>query len=184
VTVPFTTFRFEVVLNLDSPLDGVSDPVCDAAFSECSGLEMSMEPKTIAVGGINDHQVHLIGPVKSAQLSLKRGMTADLSLWNWVAAISQSTAATASGTITMWASDSTPVVEFSLTGCLPVRLRAPSLNAQNGVVAIEELSLVYQTLTVAPAGGGGFGVSLGASVGVGLSASASVGVSVSGGVSL
>jgi phage tail-like protein len=172
-----------VVLDLDEPIDGVGSPVCDAAFSECDGLEMSMEPKTLVVGGVNDRQIHLIGPVKFAQLTLKRGMTSDLSLWNWVAALGQSTVATASGTVTMWDTDSTPLIEFSLTGCLPVRVRAPSLNAREGLIAIEELSLVYETMTVTPAGAGGLGVSLGVSAGIGLSASASVGVSVSGGVS-
>ena len=184
--VPFTTFRFEVVLDLDDPLDGVSSPVCDAAFAECDGLEMTMEPKTIASGGVNDRQIHLIGPVKFSQLTLKRGMTSDLSLWNWVAAIGQGTPATASGTVTMWDTDSTPLIEFSLDGCLPVRVRAPSLNAREGLVAIEELALVYETMTVTTAGGGGLGASLGISAGisVGASVGGAAGVSVSGGVSL
>ena len=37
-------------------------------------------------------------------------------------------------------------VQFTVTGCLPVRLRAPSLNARDGLVAVEELGLVYEQL--------------------------------------
>jgi hypothetical protein len=47
---------------------------------------------------------------------------------------------------------------FALTGCLPVKLRAPVLNAKDGAVAIEEMQIAYETLTLKPrrqAGGGG-----------------------------
>jgi phage tail-like protein len=199
--VPFTSFRFEVVLDLETPVGGLTSPVCDAAFAECDGLEMTMEPKIIESGGVNDRQIHLIGPVKFAQLTLKRGMTSNLQLWTWLALIAQGTVAPASGTVIMWDSDATPVIEFALQGCLPVRMRAPSLNAREGLVAVEELGLVYETMTVTAAGPSGPGVSAGLSVsagasgslaalgtlGVSASASASVSASasasVSGGVS-
>ena len=116
---------------------------------------MTMEPKTIESGGVNDRQIHLIGPVKFAQLTLKRGMTSNLQLWQWLALTARGTVAPASGTVTMWDADATPVVEFALDGCLPVRMRAPSLNAKEGLVAVEELALVYETMSVRPAGSGG-----------------------------
>jgi phage tail-like protein len=196
VTVPpFTAFRFEVLLELNDPVDGFTDPLCDAAFAECDGLEMTMEPVTIESGGVNDRQIHLIGPVKFAQLTLKRGMTSNLQLWNWMALMAEGQAVPAAGTITMWDSDGTPVIEFALENCLPVRMRAPALRASDGAVAIEELALVYETMSVTPAGSGGFGVgaSIGASAGfsasasasasAGFSASASAGASADGGIS-
>jgi len=181
---PFTSFRFEVVLDLASPVDGLSSPLCDAAFAECDGLEITMEPKTIESGGVNDRQIHLIGPVKYSQLTLKRGMTSNLQLWSWFALNIQGTVTPASGTVTMWDTDSTPVIEFTLEGCLPVRMRAPSLNARDGLVAVEELALVYEKLTVGPAGADGFGASLGVSAGLsaGVSIGASAGASVSIGI--
>ena len=75
--VPFTAFRFEVVLDLENPVGGLTNPLCDAAFAECDGLEMTMEPKTVESGGVNNRQIHLIGPAKFAQLTLKRGMTSN-----------------------------------------------------------------------------------------------------------
>jgi hypothetical protein len=80
---------------------------------------------------------------------------------------------------------------FLLSGCLPVRLRGPSLNAHTGMLAIEELGLAVGHLALASAGNGlgvsvglsaGFGV--GASAGFGLAAGASAGVQVSGGLGL
>jgi phage tail-like protein len=173
---PFVAFRFEVVLDLDTPTSGLASPLCDAAFAECDGLELTMQTKTLEVGGVNDRQIHLIGPVTSGQLTLKRGMTNNLQLWQWFAqGTKPGSVLTAHGTITVWDAEGTPGLEVTLTGCLPVRMRAPSLNARaEGGVAVEELGLVYEKLDIG-APGGGFGLS----VGIGASAGLSVGASVS-----
>jgi hypothetical protein len=39
-------------------------------------------------------------------------------------------------------------VRFVLTGCLPLKLKAPALNAQDGTVAIEEMQIAYETLSL------------------------------------
>jgi phage tail-like protein len=186
---PFIAFRFEVVLDLDRPTAGLTSPLCEAAFSECDGLELTMQTKTLEVGGVNDRQIHLIGPVTNSQLTLKRGMTNNLQLWQWFSSGTKpGSVLTAHGQITLWDADGTPGIQFNLTECLPVRMRAPSLNAKgDGGIAIEELALVYSKLEVGPPGGG-FGASIGLSAGVSVSAeagiSASAGVSASAGFSL
>ena len=40
-----------------------------------------------------------------------------------------------------------PAATFLLTGCLPAKLKAPALNAESGLVAIEELEVAYEMLT-------------------------------------
>ncbi|KQW48936.1 hypothetical protein ASC77_09470 [Nocardioides sp. Root1257] len=178
---PLTTFRFEVVLDLDQPTAGLTSPLCDAAFAECDGLDQTMQHKTLEVGGVNDRQVHLIGPVTFGQLTLRRGMTDNLQLWTWFAQGTRpGSVLTAHGEVTLWAADGTPAVQATVTGCLPVKLRAPSLNARDGLVAVEELTLVYERLVVAAPGAAG-GISIGASLDVSLGAS--VGVSASAGIS-
>ena len=80
-TQPFTNFNFAV----EVVRAGGSAPLVQAAFAECDGLEMGMEFKTIRVGGSNDRQVRLAGPVTLGQLTLKRGMAADsFDLWQWM----------------------------------------------------------------------------------------------------
>jgi phage tail-like protein len=37
-------------------------------------------------------------------------------------------------------------VRFVLDRCLPTKLKAPALNAKDGMVAIEELQMVYESL--------------------------------------
>ena len=188
VDPPYTAFSFEVVLNLDDPPPGVTNPVCHAAFSECDGLEMSIEPKTVRSGGDNGRQYHFIGPTTYSQLTLKRGMTANLELWNWFLATTQTgRVSTAQGEVTLWDADGTPRITYVLENCLPVKMRGPSLNAQNGQIAIEEMQLVYASMFVKPAGSSSnpsIGFGFGASIGAGFSASASASLSVSGGPGL
>jgi len=141
---PLTAFNFKVNLRL---LEG-GDEVCAAEFSECDGLEMSLTPKSIREGGNNAQQIHLSGPISYGQLSLKRGMTDNFDLWNWFERIQEDRSLRASGEVLMLSSSRDEEVKFAVTGCLPVKIKAPSLNAQSGMVAIEEMQIVYETLRV------------------------------------
>lgn len=140
---PFTAFRFRV----EFKVEGVSDEICSAAFSECDGLEMSMAPKTIREGGNNGQPIHLAGPVSYGQLTLKRGMTSSFDLWDWFEQVHLQGALRADGEVVVLASDGqSEQARFHLTRCLPVKVRAPALNAKDGLLAIEEMQLVYETL--------------------------------------
>ena len=63
----------------------------------------------------------------------------------------------ADGEVVLLAPDgATERARFILQRCLPVKLKAPPLNAKDGAVAIEELQLAYESLTLKrPAGGAG-----------------------------
>ncbi|MEN8261693.1 MAG: phage tail protein [Pseudomonadota bacterium] len=147
---PFTAFNFKVNLRLSGETSGDSE-VCDASFSECDGLEMNLEPKTIREGGNNQRPIHLVGPVSYGQLSLKRGMTSNFGLWSWFEQVQQNHNLRAAGEILILSSDrrDTEDVRFNITGCLPVKLKAPSLRAADGAVAIEEMQIAYETLKLA-----------------------------------
>jgi phage tail-like protein len=156
----FTAFNFRVELTVPgmSTSDGSTEQagtdggknqfVCAAAFAECDGLEMTMEPKTIREGGNNARPIHLIGPVSYGQLSLKRGMTDNFDLWDWFDKVMQrgQGGLRASGQVVVLSGDRQEKVSFALDGCLPVKLRAPALNASDGILAIEEMQIVYETL--------------------------------------
>jgi phage tail-like protein len=148
----FTTFNFHVRILVG----GNADPLCNAAFAECGGLEMSMQAKTIREGGNNVAPIHLTGQLAYGTLALKRGMTRNLDLWDWMerAARDDGRSLRATCEVDMLAADrSGPDVTFVLTGCLPTKLKAPALNAQNGLVAIEEMEIAYQTLALRRGGG-------------------------------
>ncbi len=141
-TVPFTTFNFQVLVSVD----GIGT-VCKAEFSDCDGLELSMSPKTLREGGSNARQIHLVGPVSYGQLTLKRGMSADDGLWRWFELLRTNPAQRGQATVGVLSPDRTRVdVQFVLTNCLPVKLKAPALSGKDGGVAIEELQLAYECL--------------------------------------
>lgn len=145
---PFTAFNFKVRLQID----GESQPICDGEFSEVSGLEVNHDVETIREGGNNARPIHLVGRVTYGQLSLKRGMTSNADVWRWFADLHQKPARRASGEIVMLSADRAgETARFSLTGCVPVKLKAPTLNAHDGTIAIEEMQLAYETLDLQPA---------------------------------
>lgn len=150
---PFPNFRFEVDLVVDDAAEhGLTTPLCSAVFSECTGLEASMTPKTLQEGGNNLEQVHLVGPVTYGQLTLKRGMTDSMDLWIWFSVVAGRVApdgARADGEVRVLRADGEPGLTFKIDRCLPVKLKAPALAGQGGGLAIEELAISYTRFRVA-----------------------------------
>jgi phage tail-like protein len=147
--MPFTAFNFSVEISV---ADGA--PLCDGAFAECDGLEMSQELKTIREGGNNGIQVRLGGPTTYGTLTLKRGITSTFDLWSWFEQSITDSSVTAHAEIVMYAQNgTTELASFVMTGCRPLKLKAPSLNAKDGMVAVEELQVAYESLKLQPATG-------------------------------
>lgn len=146
VVYPFTAFTFAVEINVP----GVSPEVCAAAFSDCDGLEMTMEVKTIREGGNNGTQFRLTGPAAFGQLTLKRGMTSTFDLWDWFDAVQRNPALRADAEVVLLSPDSSRSerARFVLKRCVPVKLKAPVLNAKDGMVAVEELQVAYESLSL------------------------------------
>jgi phage tail-like protein len=151
VLQPFTGFNFAVEINVP----GVSTKICNAAFSECDGLEMTMDVKTIREGGNNARQIRLTGPLNYGMLTLKRGMTKSFDLWDWISRMSTEPGLRADAEVVVFAPDGrTERVRFILSRCVPAKLKAPPLNAKEGGVAIEEFQLAYESLTLKRPEGG------------------------------
>jgi phage tail-like protein len=142
---PFTAFNFGVEIHVE----GVAVQVCDAAFAECDGLEMTMDVKTIREGGNNGKEIRLTGGFKYGQVTMKRGMTSNFELWDWFNLTLTNPALRGQAQVVLYASDGETVrARFLLSNCVPVKLKSPALNAKDGAVAIEELQLAYESLTV------------------------------------
>ena len=141
---PFTTFNFKVLIQVD----GEQGSLCDAEFAECDGLEMTLETKTLREGGNNARQIHLAGAVAYGQLTLKRGMTSDFGIWRWFDRVQKQRDLRGTGEVIVLSSDRArrEQVRFVLDRYLPIKLKAPALNAKDGQLAIEELSVAYENL--------------------------------------
>ena len=145
MSTPFTSFNFAVEINVPD----VVPLACNAAFQECDGLEMTIEVKTIREGGNNGRQIRLAGPYAFGQVTLKRGMTESFDLWDWMEATVTKPSLRADAEVVLYAADGvTERVRFILSRCIPVKLKAPALNAKDGTVAIEEFQMAYESLSV------------------------------------
>jgi len=151
---PLLPFRFQVDFAED-PLGkaGGSSSVrlCSGAFSDCSGLEATMEPKVIKEGGRNYGAVQRSGPVSFATVILKRGMTTTRDLFQWFSMVGNGAYAyRLAATITMFDSTGKGVLSWHLDKALPIKFKAGDLNAKGNEVAIEELHLAHEGLTLLP----------------------------------
>jgi phage tail-like protein len=147
---PFTAFNFAVEIYPD----GISAPLAEAAFAECDGIELTVDVKTIREGGANDRAYRVPGVVNYSNLTLKRGVTANLDLWSWVQQSIADTGLRANAEVVVFQADgTTEAMRYQLHRCLPIKFKAPTLSAKDGQVAIEEFQLAYEKFTVvAPQG--------------------------------
>lgn len=152
IVYPYTAFSFSVEIYPD----GDSAPLVGAAFSECDGLEMTMDVKTIREGGANDRAYRVAGPVNYANVTLKRGMTSSYDLWRWFQRSVTDPALRADAEIVLTAPGGakTERARFQLYRCVPVKMKAPPLNAKDGQVAIEELQIAYERFELGQIAGG------------------------------
>lgn len=151
---PLTLFRFQVDfkrVSLRDHKEAGDMPLCRGAFSDCSGLEATMEPKVIKAGGWNYGARQRPGPVTFGTVILKRGMTTTRDLWRWFSHVNEQSkfAFRLNVTIRVSARDedvpgSTIVVQ--LQRALPVKFKCADLNARGTEVSVEELHLAHEGL--------------------------------------
>ena len=159
----FVPLRFKI--NLYSPDRG--QLLCGGYFSEVSGFELTMAPKTISEGGRNWGELQRSGPTKFAPLILKRGVTTINDMWSWfdVTTRQSNYGYRLAGEIIVLGNPTTtpnpvigslplpiqtiqenPLMTWKLTGVLPTKFKGPDLSSTASQVAIEELHLVHEGL--------------------------------------
>ena len=153
---PFPLFRFHVEFaKVDVSGLGGSDDValCQGAFSECSGLEATMEPKTIKAGGANYGAFQRAGPVTFGTVILKRGITTSRDLWKWFSLVNEKAKSAFRLNVQIRveaAGTNGPEAAFvvRLFRALPVKFKMGDMNAKATDVGIEELHLVHEGMSV------------------------------------
>ena len=147
---PLHPFRFWVDFTEERLSGGGSNdiPLCRGGFSECTGLEGTMEPKVIKEGGHNYGVHQRVGPVTFATVILKRGMTRNRDLWRWFETATWKGGYTyrLTATITMFDVAGKGVLSWQLQRALPVKFKAADLNAKSTEIGIEELHLAHEGL--------------------------------------
>jgi phage tail-like protein len=156
---PLPVFRFQVdffesTARASDPGTQTSLAICSGAFSECSGLEATMEPFVIRPGGLNYGAVQRVGKVSFATVILRRGATTTRHLWQWFALVNGAQrpayAYRLDAKVTVFDHAGEPRLRWKLARALPVKFKAAELNALSINIGVEELQLTHEGLTLEP----------------------------------
>ena len=147
---PFRAFNFVITLvDSSSSLGSSANPVGSTpagGFSECGGLEMSMDIEEYREGGNNGTLLLFPKGIKWTHIRLKRGMANNDDLWFWHYAFVQGQVQRRDGVIALLDEEQNAVKSWSFTNGLPVKWSGPSFNASQNQVAIEELEIAHEGL--------------------------------------
>jgi phage tail-like protein len=142
---PYSNFNFVVLLG-DTEV---------AAFSEVSGLDSENTPIEYREGADSINSMRkLPGIEKYSNVSLKRGITGSLALWNWRKEVRDSTSTIPPRkevTILLLnekGDRNKPAMTFKLRNAWPTKITGPSLMAKGNDIAIEQLDLVHERLEI------------------------------------
>jgi phage tail-like protein len=121
-----------------------------AGFSECSGLEGTLETQDHQEGGRNGAVLRFPTRVKWSNLTLRRGMGRGLDLWTWFDGFVNGTGTRRDGVITLQDESHVPRIVWGFRRGLPVKYSGPTLNAAQSAVAVETLEIAHEGLFLIP----------------------------------
>ena len=116
-------------------------------FRECSGLGSEtelIETKESERGKLVYMKVP--GALKWDNISLKRGVTNSMDIYNWRKKVEQGDVAGArtNGSIVMYDQTNNEVARWNFTRGWPRKVSGPTFNAQANEIGIEELEIVHE----------------------------------------
>ena len=121
--------------------------VTQGHFTECSGTGIKVHPIRYREGGAQQVVHVLPGPVEYADITLRYGLTASTELWNWfMTAVKGKVERKNVSILLLDADGATEVMRWNLINAWPAHWRGTVLNTLSREVAIEELTLVFETL--------------------------------------
>jgi phage tail-like protein len=133
---PYAGFNFLV------EIDGITR----AAFSECSGLSTNSDPIEYREGSEDITVRKIPGLKKFANISLKRGMTTDLELWNWRKTVLDGVTERKSGSIVLLNEAREPALRWNFKDGWPTKWEGPAMKATGNEIAIETLEIAHEGL--------------------------------------
>lgn len=130
--------------NFTVEIDGVNV----AHFAEASGLGVEIGVIEYRNGSEDITVRKLPGLAKYSNITLKRGIIGDLSLWQWLKTARQGQAQRRDGFIVLLNESREPVIRFRFRRGWPCKWVGPTLVAQSNAVAIELLEICHEGLEI------------------------------------
>lgn len=120
------------------------------AFRECSITPQESEVSEYKFSGPKGEQgiVLIPGRLTWGRITLKRGITDDMSAWKWREEVidGKVNEARTNGSILMMDEAGSTLGEFNFERCWPTKISGPQPNAASNDVAIEEIEIVYESM--------------------------------------
>jgi phage tail-like protein len=133
---PYRAYNFKLVIQ----------GVTLGHFVQCTGLGVRVQPIRYQEGG--GHTVHQIpGPVDFGDVTLRYGLTSSTELWTWFMAGVEGRVERRNVSVLLLATDDvTEVTRYDLINAWPSVWRGAPLDAMSREIAIESLTLVFESL--------------------------------------
>ena len=135
-----------------------------AGFSECTGLEMTMDTEDWEEGGNNGTVLRFPKRHRWGDITLRKGIARNQDLFDWFYAFTQGVTTRKDGLIILMNGRQEPQTVWKFRRGLPVKYVAPQLNAQQSAVAIETLAIAHEGITLM-GGAAGLAAAVGAVAG-------------------
>jgi phage tail-like protein len=132
---PYRGFNFRIEIERTSV----------AGFRECTGLNATVDLQEYREG--NDVALHprkLTGLRKFGNITLRRGITKERSLWEWYRNLLNGVTDRRNGAIVLMDEAREDVLRWNFTNAWIARWAGPAFNATTNDVAIEELELTVE----------------------------------------
>ena len=138
---PNVAYRFAVEIS------GIQE----ALFTECSGFESKIDVEEYKEGGVNDYVHKLPGRQSFGNITLKRGMTNSLELWDWLNRLTNTTTKRDEKkniSVVLYDGKGGEVLRWNLIGAYPVKWNSPTMQTDHSAIMVESLELTFQEFTL------------------------------------
>src|ERR1700752_3142524 len=119
-----------------------------ASFAEVSGLDVEVTPIEYRNGAEDITVRKLPGLKKFTNIVLKRGITGDLTLWQWMKTVLDGQVQRTNGTIVLLDDSRQEVMRWNFHRGWPCKLTGPALKAKGNDIAIETLEICHEGLEI------------------------------------
>jgi phage tail-like protein len=134
---PFRAYNFKLLI------DGVNE----GHFTQCSGLEVRVNPLRYREGGEAQIVHQLAGPVEYAEVTLRYGLTTSPELWAWFQKSVTGAPEPKNVSVVMLGPGGIgEKLRWNLNAAWPCAWRGAPLDALGREIAIESLTLVFESV--------------------------------------
>ena len=125
--------------------------VVNGFFTECSGLgseHETIEHKVVTESG-QEIVMKLPGRLKWENVTLKRGITSNMDVWNWRKQVEDGNveAARHNGSVVMYDQHLNVIARWNFENAWPVKVSGPTPKSDSNEISIEELTIAHEYIT-------------------------------------